>query len=128
MPEKLELDWSSATVTDGKLTVGLTDKPTKKWRDSFDRTLGLLSVGQWKTALNARKASVEIASVEIGDEERVRRMLEGALLEANVTLLGEEAVFDDPDHDSDPNDDQPPETPDEEITARFRAFAKANGR
>jgi hypothetical protein len=119
MPEKLELDWSSATVTDGKLTVGLSDKPPKKWRESFDRTVGLLGLGKWKTALNARKASVEIASVEIGDEERVRRMLEGALLEANVTLLGEEAVFD----DDEAADEQPLETPDDEITARFRSFA-----
>jgi hypothetical protein len=124
MPEKLELDWSSAEVSDGTLTVGFSDKPPKKWRDSFDRTVALLSHGNWKTALNTRKAFVEISSVHLGDEERVRRLLEGAVLEANVTLVGEDAVFDDA-HDSESPGDQPEQSEDEEITARFRAFASA---
>jgi hypothetical protein len=123
MPEKLELNWSSAEVNDGKLTVTFSDKPPKKWRDSFDRTMALLGHGNWKMALNPRKASVEIASVRPGDEERVRRLLEGAVLEANVTLIGEDAVFDDG-YASDDRDDEP-ESPDSEMTTRFRAFAHA---
>jgi hypothetical protein len=122
MPEKLELDWSSAAVTDGKLTVKISERPPQKWRDSFDRTLGLLSHGKWKTALHPRKATVEIASVQMGEEERVRRLLEGAVLEANVTLCGEEALHDEQ-FDFVVPDDEPEQTTDEEITARFRAFA-----
>jgi hypothetical protein len=122
MPETLKLVWSSAEVTDGKLTVGFSDKPPKKWRDSFDRTMALLSGGNWKTALNGRKASVEVASVHLGDEERVRRLLEGAVLEANVTLVGEDALFEDG-YVTDDEDAESEPSADEEITARFRAFA-----
>jgi hypothetical protein len=120
MPQTLKLDWSSAEVSDGKLTVGFSAKPPKKWRDSFDRTMALLGHGNWKTALNSRKASVEIASVQLGDEERVRRLLEGAVLEANVTLVGEDALFNDGYVDDDVETEP---SADEEITARFRAFA-----
>src|ERR1700722_393391 len=95
MTETLKLVWASAEGSDGKLTVGFSDKPPKRWRDSFDRTMALLSHGDWKAALNSRKASVEVASVHLGDEERVRRLLEGAVLEANVTLVGEDALFED---------------------------------
>lgn len=125
MPETLKLDWSSAEVSDGKLTVRFSDKPPKKWRGSFDRTMALLSHGNWKTALNSKKASVEIASVHLGDEERVRRLLEGAVLEANVTLVGDDALFDDG-HVSDDDDLETEMSADEEITARFRAFAHSS--
>jgi hypothetical protein len=121
MTETLKLVWSSAEVSDGKLTVGFSDKPPKKWRDSFDRTMALLSHGDWKAALNAKKASVEIASVHLGDEERVRRLLEGAVLEANVTLVGDDALFDDGYIGDDEVETEP--SADEAITARFRAFA-----
>jgi hypothetical protein len=125
VPEKLELNWSSAQVSDGKLTVAFNEKPPKKWRDSFDRTMALLGHGNWKAALNPRKASVEIASVHPGDEERVRRLLEGAVLEANVTLIGEDAVFDDGYIGDDDHDNDAPPSPDSEMTTRFRAFANA---
>jgi hypothetical protein len=124
MHETLKLDWSSAEVSNGKLTVGFSDKPPKKWRDSFDRTMALLSHGNWKTALNGRKASVEVTSVQLGDEERVRRLLEGAVLEANVTLVGEDALFDDGYADDEDVEIEP--SADEEITARFRAFAHSS--
>jgi hypothetical protein len=125
MPETLKLVWSSAEVSDGKLTVGFNDKPPKRWRDSFDRTMALLSHGDWKAALNSRKASVEVASVHLGDEERVRRLLEGAVLEANVTLVGEDALFEDG-FVSDEGDDETEPSADEQITARFRAFGHSS--
>jgi hypothetical protein len=122
MPEIVELDWSSAEVTDGKLTLGFSQKPPKKWRDAFARTVALLNHGNWKTALSARKGSVEVDPVHVGDEERVRQLLEGAALEANTTLVGEDELFADP-HSDDEDDDAPERSSDSESTARFRAFA-----
>jgi hypothetical protein len=127
MPEQLRLDWSRAAVSDGKLKVGFSEKPPKKWREVFERTLVLLSQGKWKGGLNSRTGTVEIDSVELGDEDRVRELLEGALLEANSTLVTEDELFagqaageqaEDADEES---DDAPP---DEELTERFRAFAR----
>ncbi len=34
MTEKPALDWSTAEVSDAKLTVGLSAKPRKEWRES----------------------------------------------------------------------------------------------
>ena len=106
MSEIVELNWSSAEVTDGKLTLEFSHKPPKKWRDAFARTVALLNHGDWNTALSARNGSVEVEPVHVGDEERVRQLLEGAALEANTKLVGEDEVFADP-HSDDEDDDAP---------------------
>jgi hypothetical protein len=129
MMEPLKLDWSTAEVSDGKLTVGLSAKPPKDWRDAFGRTAVLLSAGSWEVALNAKKASVQIASIRPGDEERVRQFIEGVVLEANTTLVSEEAelfegqLADDDEQQPDPEASEP--SPDEQLTGRFRGFAEA---
>jgi hypothetical protein len=126
MPAKLELDWASADVSQAMLTVGLSQKPPKKWRDAFERTVVLLNHGKWRTELDRKKAVVEIAPVQAGDEERVRVFLEGAILEANATIVGEDELFDDKRPGGE--DGQAPEqSADAEIAARFRAFAQVDG-
>ena len=127
--EPLQLDWSTAEVSDGELTVGLSEKPPKEWRDTFERTTVLLGGGRWEVAL--KKGSVQVAAVRQGDEDRVRGLLEGAALEANATLVSEQELFegrsDDDDEEeeqeaaSDPDASEP--SRDEELTGRFREFA-----
>ena len=73
--EQLNLDWSTADVSDGKLTVALSRKPPKKWRDTFERTAALLS-GNWDVSLNPKKGLVQIASVQPGDEQLTDRFRE----------------------------------------------------
>ena len=87
MTEPLTLDWSTAEVSDGELTVALTAKPPKHWRDAFERTAALLGAGNWDVSIRPKKGLVQIASVRPGDEERVRQFVEGAVLEANTTLV-----------------------------------------
>lgn len=120
MTEKVELDWSSADVTDGTLVVALSVTPPKKWRDAFDRAAGLLSHGNWTTRLNRRTGAVRIDPVELGQEERVRQFLEGALLESNRTILSEDDLFEDANGGS---ESEPEPSADDELTQRFRAFA-----
>jgi hypothetical protein len=133
--EQLKLDWSTAEVSDGKLTVALSGKPPKKWRDAFERTAALLS-GHWDASLNSKKGSVQIVSVQPGDEERVRQFAEGVVLEANTTLVSEQELFDtasaaddDDDDEQQPEPDAPEPSRDERVTDRFREFAQkpANG-
>jgi hypothetical protein len=131
MTEQLELDWSAAEVSDAKLTVGLSTKAPKEWRAAFERTAALLSAGKWEVTLNAKQKSVQIAAVRPGDEERVRQLLEGAVLQANATLVSEEELYDTPtvDDDDEPEDDVDASEPslDEEQTGRFRKFAEVPG-
>ena len=69
-----------------------------------------------------------VESVQPGDEERVRQFLEGAVLEANTTLVSEQELFGDeqPDEEDDEpqtDSDAPKPSPDEALTGRFREFA-----
>lgn len=121
MTEKVELAWSSADVTDGTLVVALSVTPPKKWRDAFERAAALLSHGNWTARLNRRTGAVRIDPVELGQEERVRQFLEGALLESNRTIISEDELFEGA-HGQDEFDESEPSV-DEELTQRFRAFA-----
>jgi hypothetical protein len=124
--EQLKLDWSTAEVSDGKLTVALSGKPPKKWRDTFERTAALLS-GNSDVSLNSKKGLVQIASVQPGDEERVRQFAEGLVLEANTTLVSEQELFDTApveDDEQQPEPDAPEPSRDELVTDRFREFAQ----
>ena len=125
--EQLQLDWSTADVSDGKLTVGLSAKPQKEWRAVFETTATLLGAGTWEVSLNSKKASVQVASVRAGDEDRVRQFLEGAVLEANSKFVSEQELFDSMPVDEDEQEedsDGPEPAGDEELTGRFREFAE----
>ncbi len=121
MSEKVRLDWSSADVTDGTLVVALDHRPPKKWREAFVRATALLSHGNWTTRLGKRETVVRLDPVALGEEERVLQFLEGALLEANRTILTEGELFEDDKAADDP--EQPEVSVDEQLTQRFRAFA-----
>ena len=41
----VNLNWSSAKVTDGKLTVGLVGDRPRGWKKSFEKTVRLLGAG-----------------------------------------------------------------------------------
>jgi hypothetical protein len=116
----LQLDWSSAEVSDAKLTVGFSERTPKKWREAFARAVALLSHDTWEVS-ELKQGGVRISPVRLGEEERVRHFLESAVLEANATLVSEAELFDD---DQSENGEAPAEpSADEELTARFRAFA-----
>ena len=121
MNDKVELEWASADVADGTLVVSLSEKPPKKWRDAFERAAALLSHGNWSTRLTRQNGAVRLGPVELGQEERIRQFLEGALLEANRTIVAEDELFHQPDGDHEP--DAGDESADEELTRRFRRFA-----
>lgn len=128
--EPLQLDWSTAAVSGGTLAVELSQKPPKQWRNAFERTAALLSAGNWDVKLSSKKASVQVASVRPGDEERVRQFLEGAVLEANTTLVSEQELFDEQaagEDEPETESDAPEQSPDEALTGRFRDFARERG-
>jgi hypothetical protein len=110
----VRLDWASAEVSDGKLTVPLEGEVPKDWKESFERTLHLLGDGDWG-AIELKKEAVRVAQVAPGTEEKLRHHLEAIVAQANAA--GERA--EDTDHS-----DEDADGPDAEMTARFRAFAE----
>lgn len=120
----LQLDWSSAEVSEGKLTVVLDGKPTDEWRASFERTVKLLDRGTWP-GIELSKRRITVEEVEPGSEERLRFFLESAVQEAN----GEQPSDEDEDEDRESDADEAEERgeseadPDREMADRFRSFA-----
>jgi hypothetical protein len=128
MAELLKLDWSSATVEDGTLTVALSAQPPKKWREAFEGTAVLLDTRHWKVALDHKKGTVRVSAVQPGDEDELRQLLEGSVLQANATLVDEDELFgiergEREDEDKEDSDDPGTGSTDEGLTESFRAFA-----
>lgn len=117
----IRIEWASAVVEDGQLTVEFDDEPPPGWRDGFDSVLERLRrpANAWgQIELDARQ--VRVANVSRGAEGELRHLLESAVLQANASsrlTAQEESV----DHDDD-GDDQ--STPDQAMTERFRSFAE----
>jgi hypothetical protein len=113
-----QLDWSSAQVSDGTLTVKLSAKPSKTWKGVFDRTVKLLGGGDWEEVV-LKSSEVRVTGVEEGVEASLRHFLEGAVQEANATLAEDE---EEPDEDEDQDAHGEHDDGDSRMTERFRDF------
>ena len=105
-----DIEWSSAEVSDGTLTVALSEKTSKEWRERFTGVLERLG----GDGIEVKKEKVVVSGVEPGKEGDVRHLLESAVLQANADLGADE--------DEDEREDDVSEA-DREMTAAFRAFA-----
>lgn len=114
----VRLDWSSATVREGRLEVGLRGEQPREWKDSFERTVVLLHGGHWGK-VTLKKNRIRVDQVADGDEDRLRHFLESVVLQANATL-GQKEPETDEDRDADEDE---PDGLDGEMTERFRSFA-----
>src|SRR4051794_1669421 len=111
------VDWSTAEVTEGKLTVKLSGEPSKEWAERVgviaDR---LQSSGGWNIAVDERR--IEVEPVEPGSEADVRHFLEGAVLQANADFAPEE---------SDEEEQSSGSEEDAAMTEAFREFGDESG-
>jgi hypothetical protein len=112
MSERTEIDWGSASVDDGRLTVEFAGKPSKEWAARLEQVIRQLARtgGGWGE-IEVKKAKLRVDAVTPGSESALRHFLEGAILQADA--------------------DQPPEAdsadeersePDQRMTDAFRAF------
>ncbi len=115
--QELSIDWSRAEVADGRLSVPLSDKPPKGWKDGFERTMKLLGESRWQDVA-IKKGSISVNGVEPGSEDSLRFYLEGLVEQANADVRPDEpeSTGESPDGDDD--------GPDAEMTGRFREFAQ----
>jgi hypothetical protein len=119
--EPRAIDWESAEIEDGELTVGLTGQKSKDWRARFENVLALLDTPHtaWGE-VTLVKDRIVVAGVEQGSESDLRHFLESIVIQANAdTRRGEE--------ETEPQDAPDKPDPDAEMTRAFRAFAAEQG-
>lgn len=120
------IDWASAEVHDGDVTVELSGKNSKQWRERFDTVLRLLgpSGGGWGE-VKLTKGSVRVESLQPQAEEDLRHFLESLVVQVNAELpdeLGEGHGEDDEDGAESLDRGA---ILDAEMTATLRSFAEA---
>ena len=113
----MKLAWDTATVKDSKLTLEVAGEPPEDWQDAFERSVKLLQGGgrEWGE-VELKKKQVRIADVSPGSEEKLRHFLEAVVQQVN-------AHDEDADEDGD-GSDPAADTPDGQMTKRFREFGE----
>jgi hypothetical protein len=114
----VELNWATATVKDGKLTVDLEGEIASGWKRSFESTVTLLPGGDWGE-IQVKKQRVRVTDVTPGVEEKLRHHLESVVEQANADVRAPE-----PEREDDESDDDRGKGLDAKMTESFRSFAK----
>lgn len=121
------LDWSSAKVKDGVLTVEVSGERPKGWDQTFNTTAKLLGGGDWED-VELKKGKVKVTGVSPGVEEQLRHFLESVVQQADTTHQPSEDESDRGDEGEGEGDageageQEGSDDPDAEATSRFRAF------
>jgi hypothetical protein len=110
-----EIDWTTASVRDGRLTVEIVGEPGSEWsarvREVAER---LERPGSAWGEIAVKKSQLRVKDVAEGAEADLRHLVESAVLQANAEF----AADDDEDDDDDEGSEQ-----DRAMTVAFRAFA-----
>jgi hypothetical protein len=112
---EVELNWASAEVEDGKLTVELEGEIASGWKKSFEKTVRLLAAGDWGK-VQVKKRTVRVSDVTPGTEDKLRHHLEGVVEQANAAVRAPESGPEGRTGESD--------SADARMTESFRAFAE----
>ncbi len=118
--EPRQIQWGSAQIEDGTLTVELAGASSNAWKARFENVLTLLDTphsGWGEVGLTKR--AIKISGVQRGSEAELRHFLESAVLQANTDTAPAASQPDGEDEDED--DDEP--NVDEQMAQTFRSFA-----
>src|SRR5258707_10521329 len=93
MAEERTINWASAEVKNGTLTVALSSPAAKPWSERFDGVLRLLvqSNGGWGEVSLSKKA-VRVTGVQPGAEDDLHHFLESVVMQVNSELRVEDPV------------------------------------
>ena len=110
---EIAIDWESAEVDDGRLTVGLTGTPPSGWTKRVAHVVERLErpSNVWEK-IKVTKARIRVDGVRPGAEDELHHFLESAVLQANVDLRPDEE-----ESSGERSED------DQRMTDAFRAFA-----
>jgi hypothetical protein len=119
-PKPRHIDWASAQIEEGTLTVELTGRGSKAWKARFENVLALLDTPHSKwSEVRLNKNAVRVDGLQQGSEPELRHLLESIVLQANSDTQPEP-----PEVDAETDDDREGPDADERMTATFRAFAQ----
>ena len=114
-----EIDWTTAAVRDGRLTVEIAGELSGEWSTRVQEVAERLDrPGSAWGEITVDKAEVRVEDVGEGAEADLRHLLEGAVLEANAQFAPEP-------EDEGGSDDGAGSEEDRAMTASFRAFAES---
>lgn len=108
------IDWASAEVRAGDLTVALAGEPNADWAKRAQAIVERLerSGSAWGT-VKVTKTVVTVAAITAGAEEDLRHVLDGAVQQANADFAPEDEGDDGDEHSE----------ADSAMTEAFRSFA-----
>jgi hypothetical protein len=117
--EPREIDWNSAEMRSGTLTVQLDRKAANAWTKSFSDVFHVLANGNesWGE-VRVDKNGIVVAAVPEGCEEDLRHFLESIVLQVNSSLDSAR------DRDNEASERDSEQIVDQHRTAVFREFAK----
>ncbi len=105
----VQIDWSTAQVSDAELVVALAQPPPHEWRTRAKSAIALLDrPGQAWDAVKIKKDRIVVSGVAEGREDDVRHFLESIVLQANAGESDEAPEHVDP--------------ADERMTSAFQSF------
>ena len=111
----VEIDWATASVKDGRLSVVLSGAPPKGFAAQLEHVIARLATsGHRWGEVSTGKRKLHVEDVESGAEDDLRHFLESALLQANAAVGSE----------SDESPDAAEPGPDEQMASVFRSFAE----
>jgi hypothetical protein len=118
------IDWASAEVHDGDVTVELSGKSSKAWRERFDTILRLLrpSGGGWGE-VKLTKGAIRVKSLQPQAADDLRHFLESLVVQVNAELPEELGEGEDDEQDGAESLDRSAIL-DAEMTATLRSFAE----
>jgi hypothetical protein len=127
----VELNWATAKVKDGKLTVDLAGEIASDWKQSFEATITLLPGGDWGD-VQVKKRTVRVSEVSPGSEEKLRHHLESVVEQANAAVRppeseasgGADGEGGGPDGPDAEGAEDEASSADARMTASFRGFAE----
>jgi hypothetical protein len=112
-----EVDWSSAAVQDGILTVEVSGTPNADWSRGLQSVVErLYRPGSGWGSIEVSKATLRVASVSPGCEADLRHFLDAAVLQVNSNFAPRE-------EDDAGDDDGSGSAQDREMTDVFRSFS-----
>jgi hypothetical protein len=109
------IDWASAAVKDGDLTVAFAGEPSSEWAQRVQAILERLDrPGSGWGAVKVTKTRVQVKAVSAGAEDDLRHLLNSAVQQANADFAAPE--------ESDDAGDELSEA-DSAMTEAFRSFS-----
>jgi hypothetical protein len=117
--EKPQINWTSAEVSDGELTVGIAGDVPKGWVSRLKallERLGQTGSESWGP-VKVAKGRITVEDLQDGAEPDLRHLLESAILQANADVTPHD------DGDGASGQESPERARDGRMTAAFRAFA-----